>query len=631
MKRNSIQFVGLVIGMMLMTVSSCSQADGEWEEVVRVEETDTHTRAELIEYTVDVSTAGTLGNLIESYGYTDAQSLIVTGHINHDDVSYVDENLPSVEKLDLSGAEYYQSYIEGNFLCSSTCVKEISLPYNITEIVNGFIGENYHEGGYVLGAFYACSALEKVTIPTGVTSIEMYTFLNCASLTEVMLPEGLISMGDCCFQYCTSLTDITIPDGVTSIGYSCFDGCLALTEMLLPESVTSVGRDAFYGCKSLAKVAMPGVTSIGKEAFKDCHSLAQLQLPETLVSIGDYAFANCDEALTELTIPGSVRTIGEGAFWCCYSLTRITIMEGVTTIGEKAFSGCNPTELTVPSTVEDTGNSFIASGYSKLQKVTWNSSAYIGDLSMVNDLYCWLIINTKDGQVPVYGPNWKNVVIDGVAVNIELPYQYDKEFSIPQEVKSIQKIAYTMTFHGNHDIRAYGTWRTISLPFTPTHIIHPEKGELAPFDSEADVAHNFWLKELTEEGYKDVTTIEPNHPYIIAMPYSYQYGDEFNITGDVTFSAEDIPLGDAPELTPVSASGSEYTMYATYSYQEPTDGIYVLNEDSEFVDNYSDLYPFEAYVQPNTRSMRSVIPMTTGRVATRATSGEKRKPRKEDM
>jgi hypothetical protein len=610
-----------------MTVSSCSPADGEWEEKVRVNEMDTNTRAELIEYTVEVSTAGTLGNLIESNGYTDAQSLIVTGSINRDDISYVDTNLPSVEKLDLSGAEYYLDYIRANFLSSNTCIKEISLPYNLTVIKNG-------EGGYGggdLGAFSNCASLEKVIIPEGVTTIEFETFDGCSSLTEIVIPESVTTIEYATFYKCSSLTHIDLPKGLTRISNQTFYGCSFLAEIEIPEGITSIGSSAFSGCTSLSKVTIPNsVTNIDYSAFEGCSSLAEIFLPENLKAIGDHAFAYC-ESITEITIPESVRDIGERAFYCCYNLTDITILEGVTNIGYEAFRACNPTELIVPSSVEDTGNSFIAEGCTNLQKVIWNSPAYIDDLSNTNDLYCWLIIHTQDGQVPIYGPNWKNIVIDGVAVNVELPFQYKREFSIPKEVKSIQKISYTMTFDKNYDISNFGVWKTIALPFTPTLISHPEKGTLAPFDSEEEATHHFWLKELTEEGYKDVTALSPNLPYIIAMPYSSSYGDEYNISGDVTFSAENITLDETADFSPASTQGTDYTMYASYAYTEPTDGIYVLNNGSEFVNNYMSLYPFQSYIQPNTRSMRSVIPMTSGRVATRAIADEKRKPQKEDM
>jgi hypothetical protein len=257
----------------------------------------------------------------------------------------------------------------------------------------------------------------------------------------------------------------------------------------------------------------------------------------------------------------------------------------------------------------------------------------IDDLNTSDNLYCWLIINRSDGNIPMYGPNWKNVVINGVAENVTLPYHKEIDFTIPEEVNSIKKISYTMIFEENTLYGLFGIWKTIALPFTPTSITHAEKGILAPFDSEVEGATNFWLRELTTDGFKDVTQIEANHPYIIAMPCSVQYVDRYNISGEVTFSAENLTAEDFNNCTPLSAVGTDYTMYASYSYIDKIEGVYALTNSYpfRFVNNDSSVYPYEAYLKANTATLRSVISLSQGRAATRAEVGEKREPQKDDM
>jgi hypothetical protein len=261
---------------------------------------------------------------------------------------------------------------------------------------------------------------------------------------------------------------------------------------------------------------------------------------------------------------------------------------------------------------------------------------FSGDISDLNtsrtNLYCWLIINRPDGNIPIYGPNWKNVVINGVAESVTLPYHKEVNFTIPEEVKSIKKISYTMTFDANTNSSSYGTWKTIALPFKPTSITHAEKGLLAPFDSGVEGAKNFWLRELTTEGFKDVTQIEPNRPYLIAMPCSKEYDDKYNISGEVTFSAENLTTEDFANNMPLSAVGTDYTMYASYSYMDKAEGVYALEDNyGNFVSNYSSVYPYEAYLKANTATMRSVISLNQGRAATRASGNDSRKPQKNDM
>jgi hypothetical protein len=358
----------------------------------------------------------------------------------------------------------------------------------------------------------------------------------------------------------------------------------------------------------LTDITIPaGISSIGKAAFRDCSSLTAIHIHEGVTSIGVSAFKDCS-SLISITIPEGVTSIGVSAFEDCSSLISITLPKSLTSIGLSAYSGC-----------------------SSLQRLACSSSVdFLGDLYASNNVYCWLIIDSPDGNIPVYGSNWKNVVINGVAESVTLPYHKTVDFTIPEEVKSIKKISYTMNFEENPYSSLYGIWRTIALPFTPTHITHAEKGTLAPFNSEVNGAKNFWLKELTADGFKNVTQIEANHPYLIAMPYSEAYADKYNISGNVTFSAENLTAEDFSSA-PLSAEGTDYTMYASYSYMDETDGLYVLNSHNQFVKDNSQLHPFESYVKANTSTLRSVISLSQGRAATRAGAEGKRKPQIDDM
>jgi hypothetical protein len=168
------------------------------------------------------------------------------------------------------------------------------------------------------------------------------------------------------------------------------------------------------------------VTSIGYGAFRYCRSLTDINIPESVTSIENDTFYQCT-SLTSIHIPDGVTSIGDYAFYDCSSLTSITLPESVTSIGDYAFGSCD-----------------------SLQKLICNALADdIGDLKYDN-VYCWLIINRPDGNIPQYGPNWKNVVINGVAENVTLPYQKSVDFTIPEEVKSIKKISYTMNFGANY-------------------------------------------------------------------------------------------------------------------------------------------------------------------------------------
>ncbi|MCL2763035.1 MAG: leucine-rich repeat domain-containing protein [Treponema sp.] len=64
--------------------------------------------------------------------------------------------------------------------------------------------------------------------------------------------------------------------------------------------------------------------------------------------MGEYSFA--DNRLTDVTIPGSIRTVSAGAF-SNNRITRLTIEEGVYFIGESAFRGNGLHEIVLPDSV----------------------------------------------------------------------------------------------------------------------------------------------------------------------------------------------------------------------------------------------------------------------------------------
>ena len=63
-----------------------------------------------------------------------------------------------------------------------------------------------------------------------------------------------------------------------------------------------------------------------------------------------------NETLTEVVIPGSVKSIGESAFYWCVALTNVEFSEGLESIGENAFSGCSSLKaMEIPDSVTELG------------------------------------------------------------------------------------------------------------------------------------------------------------------------------------------------------------------------------------------------------------------------------------
>jgi hypothetical protein len=64
-------------------------------------------------------------------------------------------------------------------------------------------------------------------------------FYGCTGLTSVTIPSSVTSIADSAFRLCTGLTSITIPSSVTSIGASAFGNCIALSRVYLSTSFST--------------------------------------------------------------------------------------------------------------------------------------------------------------------------------------------------------------------------------------------------------------------------------------------------------------------------------------------------------------------------------------------------------
>lgn len=191
-------------------------------------------------------------------------------------------------------------------------------------------------------AFYFCSSLLNVTIPSSITSLGEYAFDCCHSLLSVTIPSGVETLEEGTFYECLSILNITIPKSVTYLSSDVFELCASLQSITLPDSITRIGGD-FGKCSSLSNIIIPsGVTQIRRYTFQDCVLLSSVTIPDTVTKIGAYAFQGC-ASLSSITIPVGVTIIEDYAFQDCVSLSNIIIPDNnhITSIGKYAFLNCS--------------------------------------------------------------------------------------------------------------------------------------------------------------------------------------------------------------------------------------------------------------------------------------------------
>ena len=136
-------------------------------------------------------------------------------------------------------------------------------------------------------AFLGFVAATDVTIGKGVKVINDRAFYGCVKLASLaMNATALTTIASGAFYDCTPLANLTIPSTVTTIGDDAFSGCKKITQVTIPAGVATLGKGAFYGCEALKTVTISdGVKVIDERAFAACIALDTLKLPSGLTAI----------------------------------------------------------------------------------------------------------------------------------------------------------------------------------------------------------------------------------------------------------------------------------------------------------------------------------------------------------
>lgn len=181
-------------------------------------------------------------------------------------------------------------------------LKLIHLGSNITQIGNyAFEGTAFYNDDsnwtgdllYIENYLIRCrNSFEGVCeIPEGTTVIAGGAFYTCTALTEVKLPSSLRSICNESFYYCIALKSIAIGDNVQHIGASAFRYCAALETVHVGNGVCAIEKDAFSFCNSLKIVTLgKNVRRIDDSAFAENKNLLEIYFYGDAPTLGNRPF-----------------------------------------------------------------------------------------------------------------------------------------------------------------------------------------------------------------------------------------------------------------------------------------------------------------------------------------------------
>ncbi len=113
--------------------------------------------------------------------------------------------------------------------------------------------------------------------------IKPYAFDGNYNLEKVEIPSCVTSIGESAFAYCTKLEEIKLNEGIAEIDYDAFYFCKSLTSVELPSSVNKIRGSAFSQCKKLQTVTINSLTppsvGVGTSMFNNCDNLQTIYVP----------------------------------------------------------------------------------------------------------------------------------------------------------------------------------------------------------------------------------------------------------------------------------------------------------------------------------------------------------------
>ena len=261
------------------------------------------------------------------------------------------------------------------------------------------------EGTKVIGegAFYNCSSLTSVNIPSGVISIGGVAFADCSSLTSVNIPSSVKYIGSNPFEETALYNDPSnwvdnvlyvdnclinakpelgenykIAEGTRVIAEQAFLGYFSTTSLTIPSSVLNIGADAFYSLSELTDIQVesgnPAYLSENGVLYDADKTIllhyprektdGTLTIPSSLRYIGKYVFNKCDYLTTiewnAVNFQDFISSsdapkwntvykliFGEGVehipAYLCSNISYIgtlSVSSTVTSVGQDAFAGC---------------------------------------------------------------------------------------------------------------------------------------------------------------------------------------------------------------------------------------------------------------------------------------------------
>lgn len=176
-------------------------------------------------------------------------------------------------------------------------------------------------------AFRNCDGISTVTIPADVEIVGHAAFAACNKLLNISVADnpnyyslnGVLMSGNTLVQYPAGKTGrYNVPTNISSIENYAFLNCMGLDSVVISGDLVRIGNNAFENCESLKLIKLQAVQLFQDNAFAGCKNLssiyARMDTPTVMIFFG--VFRGVDKSNCVLYVPKeSVELFGNAILW----------------------------------------------------------------------------------------------------------------------------------------------------------------------------------------------------------------------------------------------------------------------------------------------------------------------------
>ncbi|MBR2368816.1 MAG: leucine-rich repeat domain-containing protein [Paludibacteraceae bacterium] len=385
--------------------------------------------------------------------------------------------------------------------------------------------------------------------------------------TTINVKEGTVSIVAEAFYGQDNLVAVTFPESLEEIGASAFNDCANLKEITIPKNVTKIGENAF-NADYLEKVTWNAINC--ESPYKEIIYGDEVSVENRFIFYADSYYGDGSSSIKTFIFGNEVESIPDALCYGMSAITEITIPNSVKSIGKSAFEGCSITEITIPEGVSYVGGGAFRN--TDLKTVDWNAiDVDVDKGEQAGDIYY--------SVEPIFG--YSEILTSFTFGNkvktiperlcYQLPLQ---SLTIPESVETIEELALNLVGE-----------KTPKEVFIPKNVKSIASGAIQWGGLEQYIVD----EDNTVYASKDGILYIKDFTKIVEIPWG--------IEGEITIPAQTINLEDFYEDL-IDSSISAINVAAENEFYTSKDGV-LFNKDMSVLHVYPSLKSSLTYEVPS--------------------------------